>query len=246
MKIKGSVALVTGANGGIGRAFVQELLKRGAAKIYLGARDPASLRGLFAESNKLVPITLDVTNAKQIEEAAKTASDITLLINNAGTVAFSGALAAKDTSAARQEMEVNYFGVLALAQALRGTPAFRSGGAIVNVLSFLALATLPVAGTYSASKSAVLALTRTLRAELKPRGVQVVGVLPVQTDTPAYAPLPEPKLKPEEVAAGALDGLEAGEEDVFPGALSRGAADAFKTDPAALQARMSTVVHAID
>src|SRR5580698_2378026 len=126
MKIKGSVALVTGANGGIGRAFVQELLKRGAAKIYLGVRDPASLRGLFAESNKLVPLTLDVTNAKQIGEAAKAASDITLLINNAGMVAFSGALAAKDTAPARQEMEVNYFGALALTQALRSTAAFRS------------------------------------------------------------------------------------------------------------------------
>src|SRR6202047_3315158 len=246
MKTKGSVPLVPGANGGIGRAFVQELVKRGAAKIYLGARDSASLRGLFAEANKLVPITLDVTNAKQIEAAAKSASDITLLINNAGTVAFSGALASKDTSAARQEMEVNYFGVLALAQALRGTPAFRSGGAIVNVLSFLALATLPVAGTYSASKSAVLALTRTLRAELKPRGVQVVGVLPVQTDTPAYSPLPEPKLKPEEVASGTLDALEAGEDEVFPGALSRGAAESFKSNPAALQAHLSTTVHAID
>jgi short-subunit dehydrogenase len=246
IKIKGSVALVTGANGGIGQALVRELLKRGAAKIYLGARDPASLRGLFAESSKLVPITLDVANPKQIEEAAKAASDITLLINNAGTVAFSGALAATGSAAARQEMEVNYFGVLALTQALRGTPAFRSGGAIVNILSIVALTTLPVAGTYSASKAAALALTRTLRAELKPRGVQVVGVLPVQTDTPAYAPLPEPKLKPEEVAAGTLDGLEAGEEDVFPGALSRGAADAFRKDPAALQARMSTFVHAID
>jgi short-subunit dehydrogenase len=92
----------------------------------------------------------------------------------------------------------------------------------------------------------MLALTGTLRAELKPRDVQVVGVLPVQTDTPAYAPLPEPKLTSEEVATGTLDGIEAGEEDVFPGALSRGAADAFKNDPAALQARLSMVVHAID
>jgi short-subunit dehydrogenase len=246
MKIKGSVALVTGANGGIGRAFVQELLKRGATKIYLGARDPASLRGLFTESSKLVPIALDLTNPKQIEAAANTASDITLLINNAGTVAFSGALSAKDSTAARLEMEVNYFGILALTRALLGTPALQSGGAIVNVLSFLALATLPVAGTYSASKSAALALTRTLRAELKPRGVLVVGVLPVQTDTPTYSALPEPKLKPEEVASGTLDGLEAGEEEVFPGALSRGAADAFKSNPAALQAHMSTMVHAID
>jgi short-subunit dehydrogenase len=246
MKIKGSVALVTGANGGIGRAFVQELLKRGATKIYLGVRDPASLRGLFTESSKLVPIALDLTNQKQIEQAANSAPDITLLINNAGTVGFSGALAAKDSRAAREEMEVNYFGILALTRALRNTPALQSGGAIVNVLSFLALATLPVAGTYSASKSAALALTRTLRAELKPRGVLVVGVMPVQTDTPAYAPLPEPKLKPEEVATGTLDGLEGGEEEVFPGALSRGAADAFRDNPSALQARMSTVVHAID
>jgi short-subunit dehydrogenase len=246
MKVKGSIALLTGANGGIGQAFIQELLLRGAAKIYLAARDPASLRGLVAKSDKLVPITLDLTNPQQIEAAAKTASDITLLINNAGAVAFSGALAAKDSSAARLEMEVNYFGVLALTQALRGAPALQRGGAIVNVLSFLALATLPVAGTYSASKSAALALTRTLRAELKPRGVQVIGVMPVQTDTAAYAPLPEPKLTPAEVASGTLDGLEAGEDEVFPGALSRGAAEAFKSNPAGLQSHLSTMVHAID
>jgi short-subunit dehydrogenase len=246
MNVKGSVVLVTGANGGIGQAFVHELLKRGAAKIYLAARNPASLRGQFSHLSKLVPIALDLTNPKQIEEVSQAVGDITLLINNAGAVAFSGALSAKDLSAARQEMEVNYFGILALTQALRSTPALRNGGAIINVLSFLALTTLPVAGTYSASKSAALALTRTLRAELKPRGVQVLGVMPVQTDTAAFAPLPEPKLKPEDVASGTLDALEAGEEEVFPGALSRGAAEAFRSNPAALQARMSTIVHAID
>jgi short-subunit dehydrogenase len=201
---------------------------------------------LFVESSRLIPVALDVTKPAQIESVATIASDITLLINNAGTAAFTGALAAKDLAPARREMEVNYFGMLALTRALSNTPALRRGGAIVNILSFLALTTLPVAGTYSASKSAALALTRTLRAELKPRGVQVVGVLPVQTDTPAYAPLPEPKLKPEEVASFTLDGLEAGEDEVFPGPLSQGAADYFKQDPAALQARMSTVVHAID
>jgi short-subunit dehydrogenase len=99
---------------------------------------------------------------------------------------------------------------------------------------------------YSASKSAAVALTHTLRAELKPRGVQVVGVIPVQTDTPAFTSLPEPKMKPQEVASGVLDGIEAGETEVFPGALSCGAAEGFKKDPAAVQARMSTVVHAID
>lgn len=246
MKLEGSVALVTGANGGIGRAFVLELLKRGAAKIYVGARDPESLQGLLAQSEKLVPLKLDLTKPDEIEAAATTASDITLLVNNAGVAAFTGALAAKDLSGARQEMEVNYFGLLALTRALSQAPAFRSGGAIVNVLSFLALVTLPAAGTYSASKSAALALTRTLRAELKPRGVQVLGVLPVQVDTPLGAPLPEPKLTPDQVATGALDALEAGEEEVFPGALSQGAAQAFKNDPAALQAHMANLVHPID
>lgn len=246
MKLEGSVALVTGANGGIGRAFVLELLERGAAKVYVGARDPGSLQGLLAQSDKLVPLKLDVTKPDEIEVAAKAASDITLLVNNAGVAAFTGALAANDLSGARQEMEVNYFGLLALTRALSQAPAFRSGGAIVNVLSFLALVTLPVAGTYSASKSAALALTRTLRAELKPRGVQVLGVLPVQVDTPLGAPLPEPRLTPAEVAVGALDALEAGEDEVFPGALSQGAAQAFRNDPRALQAHMANLVHPID
>ncbi|WP_315743665.1 MULTISPECIES: SDR family NAD(P)-dependent oxidoreductase [unclassified Bradyrhizobium] len=246
MKIENSVVLLTGANGGIGRAFVQELLKRGASKIYLGARNTASLKPLLAESDKLVPVQLDVTKAEQIANAAKMAGDITLLINNAGMAGFSGALSSKDLTKARQEMEVNYFGVLALSQALRAAPAFQKGGAVINVLSFLALATLPVVGTYSASKSAALALTRTLRAELKERGVQVLGVLPVQVDTPLGAPLPEPRLTPQEVATGTLDALEAGAEEVFPGALSEGAAQAFKNDPAGLQANLAKLVHAID
>jgi short-subunit dehydrogenase len=245
MKVNGSVALVTGANGGIGCALVRELLRRGASKIYVAARDTTSLRPLLVESNKLVPLELDVTNPDQVANAAKAASDITLLVNNAGTAGFTGALAAKDLGSARLEMEVNYFGVLALTQALRDAPAFRSGGAIVNILSFLALVTLPVAGTYSASKSAALALTRTLRAELKPRGVQVLGVLPVQVDTPLGAPLPEPKLTPAEVASGTLDALEAGAEEVFPGKLSEGAAQAFKSDPERLQANLARAVHEI-
>ena len=246
MEIEGSVVLLTGANGGIGRAFVQELLARGAVKIYLGARNAGSLQSLLATSDRLVPLTLDVTKPDQVAEAAKLASDVTLLINNAGAAVFTGALSAKDTAGARQEMEVNYFGVLSLAQAFRDTPAFRQGGAIVNLLSILALVTLPVAGTYSASKAAALALTRTLRAELKGRGVQVLGVLPVQVDTALGAALPEPKLTPAEVASGALDALEAGEDEVFPGALSQGAAQAFRADPAGMQAQMAGLVHAIN
>ena len=245
MNIEGSTVLLTGANGGIGSALVRELLRRGAAKIYVGARDTASLQPLLDGSPRLVPLKLDVTKPEQIADAARAACDITLLINNAGAAAFTGVLSASNADAARLEMEVNYFGVLSLTQALRHSPAFQAGGAIINVLSILSLVTLPVAGTYSASKAAELSLTRTLRAELKSRGVQVLGVLPVQVDTKMGTPLPEPRLTPAEVATGALDALEAGEDEVFPGALSRSAADAFRSDPVGLQAAMSNMVHSI-
>jgi short-subunit dehydrogenase len=246
MKIEGSVVLLTGASRGIGRALAEELLRRGAAKIYLGVRDVASVKEMQGGSTRLVPLALDVTKPEQVRQAAQAASDITLLINNAGVAAFTGAVSASDTANARQEMEVNYFATLALAQALRDTPAFHRGGAIVNILSFLSLVTLPAAGTYSASKAAALALTRTLRAELKGRGVQVLGSMPVQVETEMGVALPEPRLTPAEVASATLDALEAGEEEVFPGVLSQNAAQAFKADPAGLQAQMAGFVHALD
>lgn len=246
MKIQDSIVLITGAKGGIGSALVHELLRRGAKKIYLGARNEASLQTLLATSSRLVPLTLDVTNPQQVEKAAALAADITMLINNAGVATFSGALSVTDTAKARQEMEVNYFGMLSLTQALRHTPALQKGGAIVNILSFLGLVTMPILGSYSASKAASLALTRTLRAELKPRGTQVLAVLPVQVETAMGATMPEPRLTPEEVARDTLEALEAGEDEVFPGTLSENAASAFRQDPAALQANLATVVHNID
>jgi short-subunit dehydrogenase len=244
--IKDSIVLITGANGGIGQALVAELLKRGAAKIYLGARNTASLEPLLATSDKLVAVQLDVTDAQQVAKAAAITADTTLLINNAGVAAFTGALSAPDAATARQEMDVNYFGTLALSQALRGAPVFQKGGAVINILSFLAHVTLPVAGTYSASKAAAQALTRTLRAELKPRGVQVLASFPVQTETTMGVALPEPRLTPAEVAIGTLDALEAGEDEVFPGALSQGAAQAFHADPVGMQAQFAQMAHALD
>lgn len=245
MKIEGSVALVTGANGGIGQAIVEELLKRGASKIYAGVRDTGSAKALFKGQSRVIPVQLDVSKSDQIAKAAATASDVTLLVNNAGFFGGHGSLSVNDLAMARQEMEVNYFGPLALAQAFKNTPALR-GGAVINILSFLALATIPLAGTYSASKAAALSLTRVLRAELKTRGSQVLAVLPVQVDTPLGASMPDPKLTPSEVAIHTLDALEAGKDEVFPGALSEGAAAAFRADPAGLQAKLATMVHAID
>lgn len=169
MKIEGSIALVTGANGGIGRALVSELLERGVSKVYLGVRDVGVDHG-FPNDSRLELLKLDVTDANQISAAASVATDVNLLINNAGYTNGTGALGVESVDGARREMEVNYFGPLAVARAFRHTPVFTENGAILNVLSFLSLVTLPLAGTYSASKAAALALTRTLQAELKGRG----------------------------------------------------------------------------
>lgn len=190
---------------------------------------------------RLVPLPLDVTDPDQVAAAASIASDVTLLINNAGYAAFEGALSAPDSDDARREMEVNYFGTLALTRAFAPTLANAGGGALLNMLSMLSLVSLPVAATYSASKAASLSLTRSLRAELGAQGTQVVGVLAVQTETEMGAKLPEPRMTPQEVVTDALDAIEAGTNDeIVAGNQSRAIYAAFVADPKALQAKMST------
>jgi short-subunit dehydrogenase len=242
MKIHGSIALVTGANGGMGRAFARDLLARGAAKVYVAARDIASLRDLLEGGDRrLVPLPLDVTDPDQVTAAAGVAGDVTLLINNAGYAAFEGAISAPDLDPARQEMEVNYFGTLAMTRAFAPLLAKSGGGAVLNMLSMLALVSLPRAATYAASKAAALSLTRSIRAELGAQGTQVIGVLAVQTATAMGARMPEPRMTPAELVADALDAIEAGTNDeVVAGAQSRQVHQQFIADPKALQALMLT------
>jgi short-subunit dehydrogenase len=241
MNIQNATVLVTGANRGIGHAFVNELLARGAAKIYVAARDTAALRDLLqAGGTRLVALPLDITDDDQVAAAALVANDITMLINNAGFASFDGAISAHGVDLARREMDVNYFGTLAITRAFAPVLA-KQGGAIVNMLSMLALVTLPMAGTYSASKAAALALTRSTRAELAAQGTQVVGVLAVQTDTAMGASLPEPRMTPQEVVTDALDAVEAGvSAEVVAGAQSRAIHAAFVADPVGVQAKMAT------
>ncbi len=246
MKINGSVALVSGANRVIGYAFVKELLARGASKIYVTARDPSSLSELLKGGDaRLVALKLDVTNPAQIAEAAKAASDVTLLINNAGIAGYHGAISAPYLALARQEMEVNYFAPLAMIRAFAPALAASGGGAIVNVLSFLSLVTVPSAGTYSASKAASLAMTLSARAELAAQGTLVVASMPAQTETELGRNLmPEPRLTPQEVAAGSLDAVEAGLDEVFPGELTRNLVSAFEKNRKGFQAHLSTLLPA--
>jgi short-subunit dehydrogenase len=239
MKVEGSVALVTGANRGIGAVFVRELLQRGARKVYAAARDVGALKDVEASDSRVIALPLDVTNEEQVRAAAVQAKDVTLLINNAGYAGWEGVLSAPDLSVARDEMEVNYFGVLALSRAFAPIVQQNGGGAIINLASMLSLVTLPAAGTYSASKAATLALTRSLRAELKSSGILVIAALPVQVETAMGQALPEPRLSPEEVVTDTLDAIDRGVEEVFPGVLSRNVAEAFAADPKAVQVQLS-------
>jgi short-subunit dehydrogenase len=245
MKIEGVVAIVTGANGRIGKALVAELLARGASKVYVGGRSDSALSDLLAgKDSRLVPVILDVTDDRQVEEVAKRLADVTLVINNAGYCAIRGTLAADAVQEARREMEVNYFGPLRVARAFEPVLTGAGGGAIVTVLSFLSLVTLPLMGTYSASKAAALAMTRSLRAELAAKNINVLPAMPVAVDTAMGAWYNGPKVSPDEVAADILDAVEAGAAEVYPGKLSQEAAAAFASDPKALQAQLATFLPA--
>jgi NAD(P)-dependent dehydrogenase (short-subunit alcohol dehydrogenase family) len=235
-KIQGQVALVTGANRGIGRAFVEELLAAGAAKVYAAVRKPDSLNGLASESGgRVVPVALDVTKPEQISAAAAAHRDVSLLINNAGIAAFEGLIQADSIDPARREMETNYFGLLNLVRAFAPVLAENGGGAIVNLSSIAGHVNFPVLGSYSASKAAVHSLTQGVRAELAAQGTAVVGVYPGPVDTDMAAGLPMDKTSPNEVARNVLNGLEAGDEEVYPDPASAEMHTGLLSDPKAVE-----------
>jgi NAD(P)-dependent dehydrogenase (short-subunit alcohol dehydrogenase family) len=217
MQVKNSVVLVTGANRGLGQAFVNALLEAGAAKIYAAARDASSIT-----LASVTPIQLDVTNAADIAAAAARCTDVTLLINNAGIGRGSSFLAPGSADAARAELETNFFGPLALSQAFAPALKANGGGAIVNVLSVLSWLNLSGAATYSASKAAAWSLTNGLRGELRGQGTQVVGVHVGYMDTDMTRGLDAPKANPLDVARQTLAAVEAGQDEVLADELSRG------------------------
>lgn len=241
MKIEGSVAFLTGANRGVGLAFVSELLQRGVEKIYFAMRNPASFPlSMDLGDKRVVPVVLDVTDMNQIAAAAQTAHDATLLINNAGYAAFQGGMSANDLLSARQEMEVNYFGPLAITRAFAPTLA-NSNGCVVNMLSMAALVSIPMFASYCASKAALLSMTRSIRAELSAQNTSVIGVMAVQIDTDLGARLPSPRMSPYEVVQDVLEAVEAGVNDeIYAGEQTRAALNEFSADPKAFQARMLT------
>ena len=231
MNIKGSVALVTGANRGLGRAFVQALLAAGAKKVYAAARDPRSI-----DLPGVVPLKLDVTNAAGVAAAAKLAADVDLVINNAGI--FRGApIVGSETADVRAEMDTNFFGTLAVSRAFAPILKANGGGALVNVLSVLSWISLPGTALYSASKAAAWSLTNALRQDLRAQGTQVVALHVGYMDTDMAKHAQGPKSNPLDVANMVLEAVESGRDEVLADAISRQVKAGLTAEPPVYAAR---------
>lgn len=227
MKISGSVALVTGANRGIGRHFALQLLERGAT-VYATARDP---RSIDIPGVQVLP--LDITDPASIAAAAAQAADVDLLINNAGISLYQD-LVAGEMDRIRQEMETNFFGTLGMVRAFAPVLARNGGGAILNVLSALSWFSYPGAGSYSAAKAAEWSLTNGIRLELAEQGTLVTGLHLGSTDTDMTAAWDGPKNDPADVVRAALDGIEADQLEVLADATSVQVKAALAADPSVL------------
>jgi NAD(P)-dependent dehydrogenase (short-subunit alcohol dehydrogenase family) len=216
MNIENAVVLITGANRGIGLAFARELLARGARKVYAAARDPASvtLPGVHA-------LQLDVTKPEQIAAAAQQAADVTLVINNAGIAQPGGFLEEGSDAVARRIFETNFFGMLNMSQAFAPVLKANGGGALLNVLSVASWVNGGELAAYSASKSAAWSLTNALRHELAAQKTQVLGLHMAYVDTDLTRGFEVPKSSAQEIVQRALDGLEAGADEVLADALTQ-------------------------
>jgi NAD(P)-dependent dehydrogenase (short-subunit alcohol dehydrogenase family) len=210
MKINGSVALVTGAGRGLGRAYARELVSRGAAKVYGAARNPGAIT-----DPGMTPVALDITDPARVAEVARECADVSLLVNNAGVMQASTFTSAPNLDAARLEMETNYFGMLSMCRAFAPVLGANGGGAIVNMLSVTSFYSNPLNASYGASKAAAWSLTNGIRTELAHQRTLVVAVHAGFIDTDMAALVDAPKISPQAVAQQAFDAVEAGEIEVL-------------------------------
>jgi NAD(P)-dependent dehydrogenase (short-subunit alcohol dehydrogenase family) len=225
MQIKGKVVLVTGANRGLGKQFVKSLLDAGASKVYAAARDPKSVDIPGAQA-----IRLDVTNAQDIAEAAAAYGDVQVVINNAGVSTRSALTDPASTQDVRDVMEINLYGVLGVTQAFAPALKRNGGGAVVNVLSVLSWASLPIGGAYHISKAAAWAATNALRIELREQGTLVVAAHPGLIDTDMTAKIDAPKSTPEDVVRLVLDAVARDQEEVLIDDTGRAIKQSLSTD----------------
>jgi NAD(P)-dependent dehydrogenase (short-subunit alcohol dehydrogenase family) len=236
MPIGDKAVLVTGANRGIGQALVEEALTRGASRVYAGTRRP-----LAHADGRVTPLTLDITDPGQIRRAVEAVESLDILVNNAGVAMYDDL---SDREALDQHLAVNLFGTHAVTQAFLPLLT-RSRGAIVNVLSNTALAALPLIPAYSISKAAAFSLSLSLRALLADRGVRVHAVLAGLVDTDMSRGLDVPKASPQSVARAIFDGVDNGDEEIFPDPMSASMAEGWRNGPAkALERQYAPLVDA--
>jgi NAD(P)-dependent dehydrogenase (short-subunit alcohol dehydrogenase family) len=216
MKIADSTVLITGANRGIGLAFAQAFLARGARKVYAAARDPSqvTLAGV-------TPVRLDVTSPDEVEAAARQADDVTIVVNNAGIAAFGSFMAHDAEAVLRRHLETNLLGVLRVSRAFAPVLARQGGGALLNVASVASWLSHPLLANYAVSKAAVWSLSNGLRNDLRAQNTQVLTLHMGFVDTDLTRGVEMPKATPEDVVAQALDGLEAGAQEVLADEMTR-------------------------
>jgi NAD(P)-dependent dehydrogenase (short-subunit alcohol dehydrogenase family) len=242
VKIQDTTALVTGANRGIGKELVASLLGRGAKRVYAAARELVQLEGVVElDRARVVPIRMDIAKAQEVKAAAEKAHDVELLINNAGVAAF-GSVLEGSLELITRDMGTNYFGTLNVLRAFVPVMERTGGGSIVNLLSVVALASMPALGGYSASKAALYSLTQALRAELAKKRIRVHAVFPGPVDTDMIRSIEMPKTSPSDVAVSLLDAVEADAEDIFPDPMSKQVQAAWVKEPKAIERQFGSMM----
>ena len=244
--VKGAVVFITGASRerGIGRALVEEAVKRGAKKVYATARNISQLDSLVSQyPGIVVPLRLDVTNRDEANQVAQKASDTQILINNSGFAGYCGFCFGYSEEVARQELEVNYFGLINLIRAFCKTLIKNQNGAIANVISIGGLSSFPLAATYSASKAAAHSLTQAVRAELARHGISVFGIYPGPIDTEMADEVPFEKETPANAAIRIFDGMEQGVEDITTDSFADNFVKNLRLDPKAVEKDVGDYVH---
>jgi len=238
--IEGKVALVSGANRGIGKAIVVELLENGAKKVYAGARKVDSLNELKEKyPEKLVPIELDVTNDDTITKVKETAADIDILINNAGIFEFGNFLKGNLEESLKKNLDVNLWGLIKLTNAMLPILKDKDSAAIACVGSMVSFSSMPMGLTYSASKAAMHSVVQGLRGELKDSNILISGIYPGPIDTDMTKGFDMEKDSPETVAKNVVQGLKDGKEYIFPDKMSSQMGELYLKDPKKLEEEFS-------